>query len=214
MSFHTRLSRNRAYSQAAFSLAEMLITLGLFSALLTIVGQFALGAFRFQTDNVATQDSVRQGALACDLWSRDLRHCEAIVWPKYTDWSKGRVYKFPAGSNAVVVYRLRWGKEASTSLVGYRYWVKTGRLERCVFSSKQTMSAAALLKENAPLARKQLLPAASNLSVWSCNQAQCGGQAVLGFSFYSKSADSAQKGSRSQMGLGMQYSSEIHAKGM
>ena len=165
----------------AASIAEALITMAVLGIVLSLAGQIAVHSFRCSRQSLDGQQCWRDAAAVNDRLARELRRCEAIVWPVYTDWTEGREITAAKGKNLLLACRLAAAGQDDGIVIGYRYLGKKGLLERCVYPASFKFTTSSLTSDKGILSRQILLRGVTGFSFWSAPVKKCCGKNMLGF---------------------------------
>ena len=209
--FQKRGLRRRPH---AVGLAELLIAMAVFGAVLSLVGQMAVRGFRYSQQSLDSQYCMRDAALVNDLIGRELRHCEAIVWPEMSDWDRGRRVSSERGKTLLLACRLKLGEDSDRIVVGYRYLGAKGTLERCVYRASHRFTERNLNSASGIIARRVLLRGVTSFSFWSCSRVNCYGQSMLGAGFRVLPSANRTAYSKAYANLGNYLCTEVQVRGL
>lgn len=206
--------RKKPRRSQAVSLVEILIVMAVFGMVLSLAGQMAVCGFRYMRQSSEGQQCWRDAAVVNERVARELRQCEAIVWPVYDDWETGRELSAAPGKNALLACRCRSSQGKNAVLIGYRYLGSKGILERCVYPASYSFSSASLTSDAGMVSRQILLRGVTGFSFWSLPVNKCYGHSLLGVSFTVMPLGAAETYAKKYAGLGMHLCIEVQTRGL
>lgn len=208
-----RMNSGRRF-QRGIGLVETLITMALLGMVLSLAGQIAVSGFRYSRQSLEGQQCWRDAATANDRLARELRHCEAIIWPVYSDWQDGREITAAKGKNLLLACKFRSSKQSKGVVVGYRYLGAKGVLERCVYPASYKFSSASLTSNAGMSSRQTLLTGVTGFSFWSVPASKCCGLSMLGLSFTVMPIPQNKSYSRAYAQCGLSLCTEVQTGGL
>lgn len=120
---------------SGFTVAEAIISLGLFALVLVVVGELTVASYRVHTRSTDRATVFRMATAAADRMSRELRLCKAVYAPERPSggWSWGR--RFEAGPNErlLLVFRRAQPATGQDLVLGYRFDGQKRVVDRLVY---------------------------------------------------------------------------------
>lgn len=177
----SRLGKRR-YRWQAMSYAETIIVLGLMGIILVMVGELTLGASRSSRQSTKSTVIHRQAIVALDTVARELRYCQAILWPRAPGqgWNAGYSCQAASGQNLALVYRRCGLDKAQSTIVGYLYDGGKCQLERVAYVRGFVPTANNTRLANYIVSRRTLATNITGVSFFTNKTSNYNGVALAG----------------------------------
>lgn len=120
-----------------FTVAEAIISLGLFALVLVVVGELTVASYRVHTRTTERATVFRMATAAADRMSRELRLCEAVYAPERPSggWTWGRRYEAGPDQRLTLVFRRAQPATGQDLVLGFRFDGQKRVVDRLVYET-------------------------------------------------------------------------------